>query len=80
MGYGDISPINPQCKNRTPNLERMAHVVVQVFRIVGRRAQSLARGVRHGARSLVENLVRDFRGPLVDLLQDLLEQLRDEHA
>src|SRR5881394_4074436 len=25
MGYGDISPINPQCKNRTPNLERMAH-------------------------------------------------------
>ncbi len=24
MGYGDISPINPKCKNRTPNLERMA--------------------------------------------------------
>jgi len=24
MGYGDISPINPNCKNRTPNLERMA--------------------------------------------------------
>jgi arylsulfatase A len=24
MGYGDITPFNPQCKNRTPNLERMA--------------------------------------------------------
>src|SRR5260221_6920009 len=24
MGYGDIAPFNPQCKNRTPNLERMA--------------------------------------------------------
>src|SRR5271167_4000274 len=24
MGYGDITPFNPQSKNRTPNLERMA--------------------------------------------------------
>ena len=24
MGYGDIGPFNPQCKNRTPNLDRMA--------------------------------------------------------
>ena len=24
MGYGDITPFNPQTKNRTPNLERMA--------------------------------------------------------
>src|SRR5262245_38333135 len=24
MGYGDIAPFNPQTKNRTPNLDRMA--------------------------------------------------------
>ena len=25
MGYGDIRPFNPDAKNRTPNLDRMAH-------------------------------------------------------
>lgn len=24
LGYGDVTPFNPECKNRTPNLERMA--------------------------------------------------------
>jgi arylsulfatase A len=24
MGYGDVQPFNPQCKNRTPNVNRMA--------------------------------------------------------
>jgi arylsulfatase A len=24
MGYGDVTPFNPSCRNRTPNLERMA--------------------------------------------------------